>query len=510
MFVAAVLVAVPFYVWAGDAVWFFIDEWQHLENRSLSLPGLMRPHNGHWSLVSALWFRVCFRVWGLATYLPYQIPVMLAHASACVVLRQLLVRSEVRGWIATAMGVALLGFGAGRDNILWAFQVGLTASLLCSFVQLRLTTGQKVSSRRDLAGLGVGAIGLTTSGVAIPATVMVGVVLWVRRGVRTAAAQTVPLALIYVGWFLWYLDERPQPLAPDSAEALAFIEGLGVTVFESLAGNGVGAIVLGGTAVLGVVAGSRLRPESRSVGGALPLGAFAGAVTFVGLTTWSRAEAFPDLASAPRYAHVLAFLGAPLVAAAAEWLARRHFAAALVPVLALGIGLPGNVAQMDDGLPYIWDPDYVYALAHSDRLLELDADHSLGSPLVPEPSAGWLRRARFDGRVPEPDPTDVVARLNAQRTLSVEVREGAATCPPVGRWRARITLGEGEAVAFSTPVQVRVVHGEDHRSGVERSTSPSGYVVALDGPIELEISSTEVGGPLELCDVEHTGRQNDG
>ena len=58
--------------------------------------------------------------------MPYLVPVIAAHLTAAALLCVIMRRSDVDPWIATAAASAFALFGAGRDNVLWAIQIGYT------------------------------------------------------------------------------------------------------------------------------------------------------------------------------------------------------------------------------------------------------------------------------------------------------------------------------------------------------------------------------------------------
>jgi hypothetical protein len=80
----------------------------------------------------------------------------LAHVGTAVLLRMVMMRLGVRGWIATAAALAFLFFGWGRENIVFGFQVSLTGSVLCGLALFLLAEGPRSVTRRDWLALGVG------------------------------------------------------------------------------------------------------------------------------------------------------------------------------------------------------------------------------------------------------------------------------------------------------------------------------------------------------------------
>ena len=78
MFVAVEVAALITILVLGRHMWFTYDEWDFLAGRrATSIVDLFRPHNEHWSTLPILVYRGLFHVFGLKTYLPYQLVVVL-------------------------------------------------------------------------------------------------------------------------------------------------------------------------------------------------------------------------------------------------------------------------------------------------------------------------------------------------------------------------------------------------------------------------------------------------
>ena len=57
--------------WHAREMWFFGDEWAFLYHRALSGgdgPGLLAPHNEHWSTIPLILYRVMWQLVGLQHY----------------------------------------------------------------------------------------------------------------------------------------------------------------------------------------------------------------------------------------------------------------------------------------------------------------------------------------------------------------------------------------------------------------------------------------------------------
>ena len=189
---------------SGRTQWFFADEWEFLSARGVNVHDLLRPHYGHWVAVPIVAYRMLWQVVGLRSYLPYVGLAIALHCTAAALLWVLMCRAGVRPWTATAAASAFVLFGAGAQDILWAFQITFTAALVFGLVHLLLADHDGAFDRRDWIGLGAGLLGLMCSGVAVTMVVVVGVAALLRRSWRIAALHTVPLGVIYGVWWLRY------------------------------------------------------------------------------------------------------------------------------------------------------------------------------------------------------------------------------------------------------------------------------------------------------------------
>src|SRR5262245_19044166 len=197
VFVAVAVVGAVVYVVNGRKVWFFGvfgDEWDFLAGRRLAVDDLLRRHGDHLVALPALLFRVLYPVFGLHSYLPYQLWAIGLHLAAAALLRVVMRRAGVGPWIATAAAGLFVLFGAGSQDVLIAFQITFSGALVLGLVQLLLTDHDGPVDRRDwfamLAGLGA----LACSDVALVTIAAVGIAALLRRRWWVAAQQTLPLA----------------------------------------------------------------------------------------------------------------------------------------------------------------------------------------------------------------------------------------------------------------------------------------------------------------------------
>jgi hypothetical protein len=347
-FGAIIVVALVLFLVLGRHRWFFADEWDFIALRhASSLDDLFRPHNEHWSTLPIVIYRTLYSLFGLRTYVPYQLTSILLHLTAAALLFVVMLRSRVNPWIATAAASLFALFGAGSEDIVWAFQMAWSASLVLGLTHLILADHDGPIDRRDWLALAAGLLGLMCSGVAVPMTIAVGVAVLIRRGWHLALFHTVPLGAIYVVWWMTNArgsyDGAVSDLARWSWNAVeGTFDGLGQI-------PGVG-IALGIVLVVGLIVAWRdtgaavLRRKA-----AVATGLLVGAVAFVVITGIGRASVLgPTYASSGRYLHLYAALTLPALAVAADALARRWRAAVPIVAALLLIGIPGNIEALSD------------------------------------------------------------------------------------------------------------------------------------------------------------------
>ena len=221
--VAVLVAAIPLLVHQGREQSFHLDEFDFIVDRRLRAPAtLFAPWYGHWVTLPAVAYRLLLSTFGLRTYLPYQALAIAGHFAVVLVAWATARRLGTRGWIATATMVPLVVLGSGRPNILFGFQVTLTAALALGLTQLLLATHHGPWNRRDTTGLACGFLALMCSGVAVSTTIGVGAAALVLRGWRTALAHTAPLAAAYTTWWLLAPDGHADPEPTLSTDVIRF------------------------------------------------------------------------------------------------------------------------------------------------------------------------------------------------------------------------------------------------------------------------------------------------
>ncbi|MGZ4715763.1 MAG: hypothetical protein ACXWCB_03575 [Acidimicrobiales bacterium] len=434
-FVVAAVASVPMLLfWLGRYFWFYWDEWDFLAGRTAwNLHDLVRPHNEHWSTLPVLAFRAAFQVFGLNSYRPYQLMIVLCHIAVATLLRVIMRRVGVGPWIATLLAVVLLFFGPGSQNIVWAFQIGFVGAVAFGLMQFVLTDHDGPVDRRDWLGLACGLAALMCSGVGVAMVFGVGVAVLVRRGWRLAAFSTVPLAAIYGLWWLSQppkTSENPNHLGPVqfARAVLDFARaGIGAT-FRSIAYFPYGGWVLAAVLVAGVV----LALQGRKLGElrnryAIVVGVFASGFAFLLSSASGRAALGPAFARASRYEYLgLVFL-LPLFGVALSAIARRSAIAGLVVGLMFLSVIPGNVTKFEPG--GIVNSQYfaamrrtLFSVPDSPFADQVPSWATIDPISARDATVGWFEATDRDGRMPSaPALTDAPAdglelRLTVQQS----------------------------------------------------------------------------------------------
>ena len=325
----------------GSHFWFFRDDWFYLTDRDLSsADDLIRPHNGHWSTGSIVVFRLLYAVFGLRTYVPYQAVVVTAHLAVIVLGRMVMRRAGVRPWLATAVAGSALLFGPGREDIIWAFQMGFTGSIMFGLLQLVLADHDGPIGRRDALALLAGLAGIATHSPSLPVIASMGLAILIRRGWRAAAIQTVPLGAVYGAWMLIAHPDNSGPFGRPPVQAMvdwvrsgqgALFTGLGhyravIVLLPVLLAVGVVLAFLPGarpTAETETNTNTNTNTASPNPGGAratwgrlvaiaAPLCLYLGTVVFMLLSVQKGWHRGPAGARASRYLYLYVVLSLPL------------------------------------------------------------------------------------------------------------------------------------------------------------------------------------------------------
>jgi hypothetical protein len=514
-FIALEVVALALYVHAGSKRWFFHDEWTFLINKDGGdIESLLRPSNEHWTTLPVISYRILFNLFGINSYLPYQLVTIVCHLTAAALLRVIMRRAQVSAWMATLVAGVFLFFGSGDHNILRAFQVTFGAALVFGLVQLVLADHDGRIDRRDWLGLLSGVAALMCSGVGISMVAAVGAAAFIRRGWRKALFHIAPLAVIYVVWWLVYARDETRSDGAGGADVLRFVVSVTANTFDAIGQSTVvaallGALLIGGFAVL---VSSKIRPTDLRRRTAASVGLLFGMVTFVGITSWSRAALGVEFANQPRYFHIIAAMLAPALAIAADAIARRWTVLVPVVMVLLLLGVPGNVDitwnQTGKGRGERTDRDVYLAFAVVPAAADAPDWVRPDPNSAPSLTLGWLRQGIADGRVPRLKwlyprvERDATFRLSLQQigTLPRDLPGCSPLVEPAER-----RLEQGETIGFRHgSIRVSPVTSPDDRVPPPVLTFDAGRasrLLAVTGPLDVRITPDRRRGAPELCSV---------
>lgn len=440
-FLGAELVALVFYMVVSRPMWFYLDEWDFLANRTGgNLHDLFRAHNEHWVTLPVLVYRAMWWIFGLHTYRPYQLLIVLMHLGAALLVRAVMRRVGVRPWTATVVAGTFVFFGSGYQNIVLPFQITLVGSLVFGLVHLLLATHEGPLDRRDYYGLAAGLAGLMCSGVGVSMVVAVGFAVLLARGWRLALLHTVPLAASYLLWYTWighvgYNGYRAKP-----GQVVSFVRTLFAASFRAMGHGGVVAVVLGVLLVVGLVVAWRpLALAEFRRRAAMPLGLLVGALTLLSITGLGRAG-IHSFTEKSRYLHLVAAMTLPALGVAADAIMLRWRARWLsVAVLAVFvIAIPGNLNTI---INYTHRPIVKDQTRYKQMMLSLPRVRVAKEvPRWVKPdqylahfvTIGWLLDGVASGRIPRPSsltPADVaMSDLRLSFLQSYEPLKPHTTC----------------------------------------------------------------------------------
>jgi hypothetical protein len=506
-FVVVQVVALFILLYLGRNRWFRYDDWDFVSSRSAtSVRDLFEPHNVHWSTLPILVYRGLWSLFGLHTYVPYQLLGVLTHLVLAGLVRIVMCRAGVRPWTATGAASLLVFFGAGEQNVVWAFSaLTFTLTLVLGMAHLLLADHDGPVDRRDWLGILAGLAGLMSSGVAVTMAIVVGISALARRGWRIAALHTLPLAAMFIAWYIAIGHEGFQQ---QDSQGLVdvwrfFRSSIGAT-FVGFARVPALGWMLGGFIAFGLLLAwhGRTRGYLRrhaSATAAMLVGAFV----FLVIAGTSRSEA---IAGETRYAHIAATLTLPALAVAADALMRRWRAA--IPIIALLLVASTTANIRDFTRPESFDEferAYRQLILRLPRLpiaSEVPRELHPELELAPWVTMGWLRDGVASGRVPEPDPVDpaVTATEELRLALVRKVQHRPVGCEPVsGPIDVRLEAGG----SVKSPGVIRVTYtGPSGATSqpVDYEASVAQYLVAYADLERLRLEPQPAGTDLEVCD----------
>lgn len=296
---------------------FYFDEWDFIQHApDWGWSSFLQPHNEHPVMLPRLIYAALLSTFGLHTYAPYMVVLMVLHGAGALLLFEL-VRRRAGDLVAVACAAMLLVLGAGWENLLWAFQIAFVGSVACGLGML-LALDSPPTQRTGALAAALLTASLMFSGIGL----FFGVVAAVRLGLdsprRRELIWFVPVGLAFAAWYLAF-GHSGAPTVPPPSAANVFL--LPAYVGWGLAGSVAGIIGVTGLPALAVLlvavfilgfAWWRQRPDP------LALGLAAGLLTFYVVTGLTRAQVGLDQSASGRYVYVGAVFWLILLADAAR------------------------------------------------------------------------------------------------------------------------------------------------------------------------------------------------
>jgi hypothetical protein len=355
---------------------------------------------------------------------------VILHLTVVLLLWLVLRRCRVRAWVSTVTSASLILFGAGRADIVRAFNMSFVGSLVFGLAQLLLTDHSGRWGRRDWLGLAAGTAALMCSGIGVTMVIIVGVSALLRRGWRVAAAQTVPLGVLYL---VWFLAEKPPTGSNPGDHGLGHIliqiarfvaDGIGGT-FRALGHYAPIGILLAAILVGGLGLACRTEGTRHLVRRAAPaLALLAGSAVLLTISGWGRWQLGPAYAAQSRYLYLAAAMMLPALGVAIESLGVLWRPAVPGALLVLLIGVPGNIAQFGAS------PDGDQQVAQRQLILSLPRSplaEQVPPAVRPDPTnshfvtIGWLLQQQQEGKLT--DPGHVPAAVSSQIPLRLGLQQ---------------------------------------------------------------------------------------
>jgi hypothetical protein len=367
--------------------------------------------------------------------------------------------------------------------------MSLVGSLVFGLGHLLLADHDGPVDRRDWLGLAAGCAALMCSGVGVGMVIAVGIAVLIARGWRAALLHTVPLAALYMVWYVAIGHRGYTGYRAGVGNIARFVRVMVTSSFSAMGHRGAVGVVLAALLVVGLVVA--WRPLSRQEfrrRAAAPLALLAGALALLCITGFGRAG-HSGFQERSRYLHLVTAMVLPALAVAADAIMRRWRMLVPVVVVALLIGIPGNVNALVD---YTDSPIVKNQARYRHMMLSLPrisvAKH-VPRTVTPEQqrahfvTIGWLLDGVASGRIPKPahisaaDKAMDVLRLSFRQLRFVRASP-LDICTPLTKplvfhleKNQRVTLATVSGAARLTPVSV------------DPGDTPPFLVITVLGPI---------------------------
>ena len=302
--------------------WFFFDDFAFIVPSQQA--NIWMPHVGHWSTVPFSLFLVLRDLFGINSYLPFAIPVIVAGLAFAHVMWRFMLRVGVAPALATAFSLLLIFFGAGAENILWAFQVGFVGAMVFGMLVILILLRSRLRARDIVLVILLSIVALATSGTSLPLLAVAALIGWQRHGFRRTAALFAVPALVYATWFV--LEGRFAPPAGRASvgQLISAVPEYALSMLSDGFGRAFPIAVLGSLlfAATGIWAVLSYRGASWRQRPAYLL--FLAAPLFALFTAYSRVNLGLVTATSSRYLYFAISMVLPLFALGLTRLTRRY------------------------------------------------------------------------------------------------------------------------------------------------------------------------------------------
>ena len=499
--VATLIAAFALLLWLNRRHWFITDEWNALVDRRLvgdqTEHGIWDPHNEHWSTIPVLAYRLLFSVFGVRTYLPYVVVMILVHLTVVHLLWRIMKRVGVEAMLATILCGVFAVLGAAGDNLFLAWQWQLTAPIAFGLGALLVTPERGRWQRRDAVVWLLLVLGLMCSGTAITMVVVVGLVVFLRRGWKPAGATVALPALAYGLWYLTYGRDAAgasEPLQTALRHSPAYVwRGLTGALDKTI-----GIESIAPALVVALVIWLLVRAHPRSEPWPIPVAMAIGAAVFLFLSGIRRSGLGPEQAATSRYVYVTVALLLPIFGMALDTLLARTSMRLLIVAGLGGFLLLVQIPLLRDGA-HEWaslgQPFKRRILATAE--LVRDGEPMLFSVPVPDyiPNLTSEEIAALDRDGDLPGNVDLTARdrLDAETHVQLAVGQRAKVR---GASRPAVVRADGAMLAPSDrPTCVTVRPETDAPTVTVRADGPTvfGVTTGQTAPIGVALGESEGG-----------------
>jgi hypothetical protein len=292
--------------------WFFGDEWDFLGHRGVfhAERSVWAPHTEHWSTGPILIYRALYSRYGLLSYMPYVVVLLVLHLAVAHFLWRLLRQAHVDPVLAATLAGVYVLLGSGYENLLWAFQIGFIGSVAFGLAALVLVNHAGRWGGRDVSAWFVSVASLMFSGIGVTMAVVAGLTVLMRRGARQAVLTVSVPAITYLVWFFLTGDRAVESTKRTWDDVYKYPEyiwtGLRSAVEATVGFPGAGAIV-----VLALAAFLLRRAGHASGPGAPAFACAVGALILFAIIATGRAGLGVEQAEASRYTYIVVALAVP-------------------------------------------------------------------------------------------------------------------------------------------------------------------------------------------------------